>query len=264
MTDLLYIGGYGHSGSTLLESLLATRSNVLACGEVACCLRDRVERPCTCGKTRYECEVWSPFYRTRGPLRGWTHETLTLALIDRAPAHYRLLVDSSKTAWGTLTAPFKLRRTLGPRFRLVHVVRNPRGVCWSTAGRAWKRRAVIANLYLRHLRTALGWWTANLSCELFRRLYPTQYVQVRYEDLARSHETVLQRLFADVLPEESGSGPAGGATPNRHQLYGNQRRYKGFEPSEVSEDIRWKSEMPAGQQAFVSTLTWPLRLRYGY
>jgi hypothetical protein len=41
VTRLVYIGGYGHSGSTLLEYLLAASPKVVACGEVASVLRER-------------------------------------------------------------------------------------------------------------------------------------------------------------------------------------------------------------------------------
>ena len=41
VTKLVYIGGYGHSGSTLLEYLLAASPEAVACGEVASVLRDR-------------------------------------------------------------------------------------------------------------------------------------------------------------------------------------------------------------------------------
>ena len=40
MTKLVYIGGYGHSGSTLLEYLLAASAEVIACGEVASVLHE--------------------------------------------------------------------------------------------------------------------------------------------------------------------------------------------------------------------------------
>lgn len=261
MIKLVYIGGYGRSGSTLLESLLTTRADVLACGEVASCMHDRVDRGCTCGKSRQDCEVWRPFHKDPGTLRGLSHEALTLALLDQMPDRYRLMVDSSKTAWGALTAPFKLRRKIGPDFYLLHVVRNPRGVCCSTAGGAWKRHAVIKSPALRHLRTALGWWAANLSCEMFGLLHPSQYQRICYENLTRAHEEVLAQLFADLLPGEDAPRRA---AENRHQLYGNQRRYRGFEPSELREDVRWETEMPAAQQTLVSVLTWPLRVKYGY
>ena len=263
MTELVYIGGYGRSGSTLLESLLATRPDVLACGEVLCCLRKRVDGPCTCGETRYDCGVWSPFYTVPGRLRGWTHEALALALLGKASGRYNLLIDSSKTAWGALSTPFKLRRTLGRKFHLIHVVRDPRGVCWSNAGGAWKRRARVKSPALRHLKTSLGWWAANLSCELFGRLYPEQYQRVRYEDLARSHAAILDGLFAKLAPGKPATAAGAQAAINRHQLYGNSARYR--DPTaNIREDVRWKSRMPAAQQTLVAALAWPLRLRYGY
>lgn len=261
MTELIYIGGYGRSGSTLLESLLATRPDVLACGEVVCCLRRRVERRCTCGKPRQSCEVWRAFYRTAGPLRGWTHVALTLALLDRAASRYAFMVDSSKTAWGSLTAPFKLRRKLGPSLQMLHVVRDPRGVCWSTVGGPWKRRALVRSRFVRYVRTVLGWSIANLICEFFRWLYPLQYRRIRYEDMASSHRELLQSLFEKHPLDADGGEPSG---DNRHQLYGNASRYRPFELAEIREDVRWKTEMPAAERALVSALTWPLRLRYGY
>ena len=132
-------------------------------------------------------------------------------------------------------------------------------MCWSNAGGTHKRGVVRFPL-LRHLRTVVGWSAANLSCELFNLLYPAQYRRVRYEDFTSDHARILDVLFAS-LPQ----GQAGGAqTNNRHQLYGNHNRYKGFARETIREDVRWKMQMPSGQQAVVSVLTWPLRLRYGY
>ena len=263
MTGLIYIGGYGRSGSTLLEALLSARPDILVCGEVVSCLRDRIDRGCTCGKSRQDCELWGPFHRTPNNLSGMTHAALTLALLDHASGHYGFLVDSSKTAWGSLSAPFKLRRALGDRFHLIQVVRDPRAVCWSNAGGTRKRGGVVRFAFLRHLRTTFGWWAANLSCELFGRLYPEQYQRVRYEDVARSHPEVLKTLFA-ALPEQDAPPSGGGTDGNRHQLYGNHNRYRGFEADEIREDARWKTGMSRGQRALVAALTWPLRLRYGY
>ena len=263
MTKLVYIGGYGRSGSTLLESLFTTRPDILACGEVVSCLRDRVDRGCTCGVSRQDCDVWGAFYKTENGLRGLTHEALTLALLHNAACEYALLVDSSKTAWGSLGSPFKLHRALSERFHLLHVVRNPRGVCWSNAGGTRKGRGVVKHPFVRHLRTAVGWWAANLSCEAFGRRHPERYTRVRYEDLTQSHAEMLQKLFATLLPgAEAPALPRG--CGNRHQLYGNQNRYKDVTPEDIHEDVRWKSQMPRGQQGFVAALTWPLRLRYGY
>jgi sulfotransferase family protein len=263
VTALIYIGGYGRSGSTLLESLLATRLDILACGEVVSCLRDRLDRGCTCGKSREECSVWAHFFQKPEGPRGLSHTSLTLSLLDRAASRYSYMVDSSKTAWGSFGAPFKLRQKLGNQFHLIHVVRDPRAVCWSNAGGTRKRGGVVRFPSLRHLRTTFGWWLANLSCELFGLLYPERYKRVRYEDIARSHAEALATLFA-ALPTQRESTPGTETQGNRHQLRGNQSRYESIKPAEIREDARWKSVMPVGQQAFVGALTWPLRTRYGY
>jgi len=264
VTRLIYIGGYGRSGTTLLESLLTGRSDLLACGEVVCCLRKRIERLCTCGETRQNCKVWGSIYKTVGPLRGWTHQTLTLALLEHAADHYNLLVDSSKTAWGSLSAPFALRRKLGRKIHLVHVVRDPRGVCWSNMAGNWKERAVIKNPAWRHFRTTLGWWAANFSSELFGWRYPDQYVRIRYEDIAESPRETLDSLFSRIAPGREAPSTKVTEGGNRHQLYGNHARYGELTLSNVREDVRWRTEMPIGQQRLVSVLTWPLDARYRY
>jgi len=266
VTELIYIGGYGRSGSTLLESLLARRAGVLACGEVVSCLRKSVDRGCTCGKSRLDCEVWGAFYTGPGALEGWTHEALTLALLDRASGHYAFVVDSSKTAWDALGAPFKLRRKLGRRFHLTQLIRDPRGVCWSNAGGAWKRNALIKNPFLRHIRTSIGWWAANLSCELFGRLYPAQFQRIRYEDLVRSPSCAVEHIFSKLpSPQEPAQTPGQvQVASSRHQLFGNFARYRDLGLSEIHADTRWKTAMSPAQRAFVAAATWPLRRRYGY
>jgi hypothetical protein len=53
VTKHVYIGGYGHSGSTPLEYLLAASPEVIACGEVASVLRERGRKAkCTCRTSR--------------------------------------------------------------------------------------------------------------------------------------------------------------------------------------------------------------------
>jgi hypothetical protein len=77
VTKLVYIGGYGHSGSTLLEYLLAASPKVVACGEVASVLRERRRKgKCTCGREVRLCPVWGPLLASTETLDGMTHERL--------------------------------------------------------------------------------------------------------------------------------------------------------------------------------------------
>jgi len=83
LAKLVYIGGYGLSGSTLLEYLLTANPEVAGRGEVARHLRSFGRRKiCTCGQPMRGCPVWGDFQHTSRRLEGLDHEQLTLALLD--------------------------------------------------------------------------------------------------------------------------------------------------------------------------------------
>jgi hypothetical protein len=267
VAKLVYIGGYGRSGSTLLEYLLTAQPKVVACGEVERHLRRFGRRKvCTCGRLSKKCPVWKAFRHKSGKLKGWDHAQLDLALLDHVSGDYAVMVDSSKTAWGSLVVPFRLARRLQGDFLLVHLVRDPRGVCWSTMrppSRPKKARREQAPA-TRLLRTALGWTHANLACEMFGRLYPDRYLRVRYEDLVQAPLQVIDRILNRVSLKAPLSLDSTETRDNRHQLYGNAMRFKILSLAELKEDVAWKTEMPPTYWGLVAGLTWPLRRRYDY
>ena len=204
MTKLVYIGGYGHSGSTLLEYLLAASPEAVACGEVASVLRDRDRKgKCTCRRPIKECPVWGPLFASPDTLDGMSHEDLSRALLAQDRDAHAILINSTKTAWRSAAVPFRLASALGGDFTLVHLVRDPRAVAWSGVKKAG-RRGTRPLLPLRSASAALGWWVANLACELFGSKYPDRYVRLRYEDLARAPSDEMQGLFAKLVPGSSG------------------------------------------------------------
>jgi hypothetical protein len=264
MTKLVYIGGYGHSGSTLLEYLLTGCAELVACGEVASVIRDRLKKQqCTCGRRSEACPIWSQVLSSDAPLAKKTHEALTLALLARAGKRYDLMVDSTKTALGHALAPFRLRRALGADFLLVHLVRDPRAVAWSAIKKTERRNMIVIRpLYCA--RVALAWSAANLACETFGRFYPTQYLRLRYEDFVAAPRETLEQIFQRVSPGAKWRSETLGVTDNRHQLYGNRMRGRPLALADVKEDRAWEAEMPAFYRSMVSPLTAFLRLRYGY
>ena len=180
MTKLVYIGGYGHSGSTLLEYLLAASPKTVACGEVASVLRDRDRKgKCTCRRPIKECPVWGPLFASPDTLDGMSHEDLSRALLAQDRGAHAILIDSTKTAWRSAAFPFRLATALGGDFTLVHLVRDPRAVAWSAVKKSG-RRGTRPLLPLRSTSAALGWWVANLACELFGSKYPDRYMRLRY------------------------------------------------------------------------------------
>jgi hypothetical protein len=263
---IIYIGGYGHSGSTLLEYLMAGSPAVLACGEVVSRLRrgDKRKR-CTCGCDADDCAVWGFFGTSRNDVP-WTHRALLQELSKSAGNRYSAIVDSSKTAWGLFSRPLRLRHSFGPNFFLVHLVREPRAACWSVlrkkirkANREGRNRP---HYLLQCSWTALSWLMANLSCEVYRLIYPGHYVRVRYEDLSRSPAEVLTKVFETLVPDLTWELHE--SHENRHQLFGNDVRHRHVGLENVKEDLTWKSDMPPEYSRAVWALSYPLRLRYGY
>ncbi len=264
MTKLIYIGGYGHSGSTLLEYLLASSPELVACGEVSSVVRQRRRKAkCTCGQPATDCPVWGPLQAEPSGSAGWSHEALTLALFERVRRGSAAMVDSSKTPWTSLPAPFRFRQEIGSDFVLLHLVRDPRAVSWSAVKKAG-RQGTRPLMGLRCSAAAIGWTVSNLACELFGRAYPEQYLRLRYEDLVRAPTETMRAVFAELMPgvewrpEEIGEGT------NRHQLYGNRMRSRRLSLAEIKEDNAWRSDMPRAYRRLVASLTWPLSRRYGY
>ena len=267
MTKLIYIGGYGRSGSTLLEYLMTSHSEVVACGEVERHLRNfGRKKVCTCGRRVNLCPVWGAFLHKKGRMKDWDHERLTLALREHVSSEYSVMVDSSKTAWGSLFFPFQLSRKLGQDFLLVHIVRDPRGVCWSAMRTEGRPRKAPRNSTrsTRALRAAIGWMAANLACEAFRLRHPESYLSIRYEDLTRSPGKVIRKILDRVslrLPSKlRHAKPSAG----RHQLHGNAMRFGPLSLSKLRQDVAWKAEMPKGYRWFVASFCWPLLRRYKY
>jgi hypothetical protein len=263
LTQLIYIGGYGRSGSTLLERLLTADANVVACGEVARHLqRLKSTKTCSCGRRMKLCPVWSPFRNKRDSLKDWDHRRLTLAMLNHVSPNFSVMVDSSKTAWGSALMPFRLRQDLRGDFLLIHLVRDPRGVCWSTI-RTLRRRKKRGRELGRCLRTIFGWMFANLACEAFGLIHPKQYLRLRYEDVVGAPQRALAPVFGKVALEPS-SLASSGECDNRHQLHGNRMRFKLVSLADLKEDIAWTSKMPQAYRRLTIMLSWPLNARYGY
>lgn len=263
MARVIYIGGYGRSGSTLLERLLTANANVVACGEVARHLqRLKSAKTCSCGRRMKLCPVWSPFRNKLNSLKGWDHRRLTLAMLNHVSRDFSVMVDSSKTAWGSALMPFRLRHDLGGDFLLVHLLRDPRGVCWSTI-RTLRRRKEGGPELRRCLRTVFGWMFANLACEAFGLMHPKQYLRLRYEDVVDAPQDVLAPVFGKVALSPS-SLESLAKYDNRHQLHGNRMRFKLMSVADLKQDLAWKSKMSRSFRWLILVLSWPLIARYGY
>ncbi|MEO3872498.1 sulfotransferase [Nonomuraea sp. B12E4] len=285
---VIYLGGLGRSGTTLLERLLGELPGVVALGEVTHLWERGVisEELCGCGVAFPACAFWRQVgERAFG---GWTRPLAERVLelrrrVDRTRrigriAHpdlaeyariHRLLydavdapvvIDSSKHA--SLACCLLAS---GMDLRIIHVVRDPRAVAHSW-GRT-VRRPEDGRPMTRWgpARTAIHWTAQNAAIELLHGR-GGRVIRIRYEDLVAAPEDMLvalARLLGLAEPERPFlDGRTAWLGPS-HTASGNPMRFH-LGRVELRRDDSWVSGLPRRDRRVVDALTWPLRARYGY
>lgn len=299
---LVYIGGFGRSGSTLLELALGSRPGTCALGELVHLwergLRD--DQSCGCGHRFSACPFWQ--HVGQRAFGGWdrvdVEEVLALKhrvdrnrfvprlLAPRLPpqrlaevgtyaslyvAIYRaaleitgaqVVVDSSKHV--SLLACLRRHEELD--LRLVHVVRDSRGVAYSWAKRVRRPEIVDSVAYMpQYSPTQAGvlWMAHNAMFEAVTAA-GTPRLLVRYEDFARAPGATLDAVARYAgLRDVGGDQGAELLLRPTHTVAGNPMRFRTGNVA-VRADDEWRSAMAPRARRWVAALTWPLRARYGY
>lgn len=293
-TRVLFIGGEGRSGSTVLERLIAAQPDTVAVGE----LKNLFERGvadaelCGCGQGVRDCALWSEVGRRL--VGGWdtsagrelvtfftrvnARRELPVILAGRGPLVARarsvladlypiiadvsgssLVIDSSKhPAWAYLLAG-----TAGIDLRVVHLVRHPSAVVHSWSRPVRRPHSVTGTgdrvmAAQSPVEVGVRWDVFNLLYRhLVRRGVPTEVV--RYEDYVDDVDRTLRTCMALVGRSYR---PAPGLAVG-HGIAGNPSRFA-VEGAPVERDDRWLLQMGTARHLLVSGLTWPVRSTYGY
>jgi hypothetical protein len=260
---IVYVLSRGHSGSTLLNLLVGSHSEVAGVGELKVLsptqqsARERFRvKPCTCGVAPMrDCAFWREVderVERRTGLR--LHE---LDVLSRDPATFRehnlalfgavsaasgrrFVVDSSKSAV-RLAA---LRAAGVFDVRAVHLVRSPLGVVYSNVkkGRNWLSHTFSYSRGLARERITLA---------------GTEYYPIRYESLAREPRRTIADLMSWLglaFEEEQMNWTA----REHHHVAGNHMRFaKG---TEIRLDEAWKRGLTPVQKAAILSIAAPVRL----
>lgn len=140
----------------------------------------------------------------------------------------RIFLDASKER---LRSRY-LQRYLGMDLRVIHLIRDVRGVVVSTRRRE-RNAALRVGAIARH------WTNTNRAIQrCVRRLPPGASTIVRYEDLCRDPESTLRRL-KEFCGVDLTAGRTGDA--RQQHLLGNQMRLQPI--SEVRLDERWRTTL---------------------
>ncbi|HYC33439.1 MAG TPA: sulfotransferase [Gemmatimonadales bacterium] len=298
---VLFIGGSGRNGSTILANVLGQIPGCCSVGELRY-LWDRglVEnRHCGCGARFNECPFWRDVLARAFPDPPDGRELWRLREAGLRSRHLLLPSAASRK----LAAPayqdyLRATRRLYPAIQAVtgcdvivdsskfpsyqavlesfgefdlytvHLVRDPRAVTFSYCCRR-KARSPFEQTRLeprRPLTTALNWHEWNVLLRRNARQRPDRYLMVRYEDFTREPEAVVRRILAMV-------GMDGAPVPfvgdnelvlgTHHTVSGNPDRFR-TGTTVIRPDEEWRRQMGWGMRTLVSAVTWPERLRYGY
>lgn len=242
---VVYLGGFGRSGSTLVERMLGAAPGWVNVGELVDLARSVApgDELCGCGVSFSGC----PFWNRVGELAfgGWTEQVLAqLVELQRAAARQRHLpgllnprhVPSAelvalRTSYARIYAAVAeasgasvvVDASKGPALgqalagapgidvRMLNVVRDPRAVAWS-----WSRRVVRPHvtggreeMWRIPARRAAAQWTAlQLEVEAMARRGGTPSARLRYEDfVADPVGSLVDAVGALSLPLGPGDLP---------------------------------------------------------
>jgi hypothetical protein len=298
-----YVVGYGRSGSTVLDIVLGEHPGLLGVGELFN-LSARVwasNEYCSCHARVRDCPFWAAVVHRFTARLG----SDALSAYARLQARYErlsvlgrgtgarlaasagfadygvytrelfgslaavsgksLIVDSSKLPGRALC----LTNVAGLDVRLVHLLRDSRGVAWSLSKpHGWDERAGVERPLPAHApaRTALRWALVNLAAErAARRAGAGRVLRLRYEDFCGAPERELARLggLLDVdLAPLLARLRAGESFGPGHLVAGSRLRMAG--PVRLRLDTEWQERMPPSQQRIVRLLSGWLQRRYGY
>lgn len=252
--EVLYVGGYGRSGSSLLDMVLGASPSVFGAGEVGAVFRyaSAEGARCSCGAPYLTCDVWGPVLsgvlgdtglslgdavavtrttetRYGGDDRYWPlWRGLFTRLVEVTGC--ATIVDSTKTTRTTEWRPTRLAQA-GLRVGFVHLVRDPTDVLVSATrgrnqllakGEARPRAALVP---------AVSWLYANALADLQQHTsLPRPGVVLRYEDFVSSPSRVLGELEATFgldLAASRALVEAGREVPAGHGVAGNRMRAGG-------------------------------------
>jgi hypothetical protein len=150
---------------------------------------------------------------------------------------------------------------------VLHLVRDSRAVAYS-----WLRRKLMPEVTTEPQympvkspwRSAVFWELENLALELLRR-GSRRSARLRYDDLTSDPLPALGTALA-ALDIEADLHFLQQRTlqlgPN-HTVAGNPLRFRRGNVA-IEPDLEWRSRLESGHRRVVTTLTWPLLLRYGF
>lgn len=300
---VIYIGGAGRSGSTLLDRVVGQISGYVSAGEVRTVWLAGLgeNRLCGCGQPFAACEFWQRVgdeafggWGKADPdqIEAWLASMTYLdalrqllsgrpsapagvdpsaRLLERlyegisAAANGATIIDSSKSPRYALT----LSSLPAIDLRAIHLVRDSRGVAYS-----WSKEIARPDTPGRVVQmprfnapgASSRWIVQNAFMELLGRRVPV--TRLRYETFMEDPPGELRRVLEEIgesVPPDALAfvGQDAVRLGPNHTVMGNPMRMATGDLPLVT-DAAWRHGLPRLQRAQVTGMTLPMLIRYGY
>ena len=297
---VLYIAGFERSGSTIINRVLGQVDGFVAWGE----LRDIWQHGiieninCTCGALFSKCPAWTKvldeafgginevdanemlkllqktramvlphylgiakrdFLKTNSKQYLKSLESLYQAI--QTTTNCKVIVDSTKASWYGYV--LGLLPTID--LYIVHVVRDPRGVCYSLE--RYKSKGEPFDQWYNPIHASLSWNLKNSLVEMLLNHSSERYLRINYENFVHNPILVVESILS-LLQEKVTELPfKDDSTVNMeadHIFAGSPSSRSETGAVKLRLDERWKKEMNQIDKVMIKTLTLPLLRRYGY
>jgi hypothetical protein len=293
---VVFIGGYGRSGSTLLDRVLGSTDGFVSAGEIRHVWQEGYveNRLCGCGEAFLSCPFWTAVTerafggaegldiarvvsvknqvdryqripqmvtgvgrRYQQDLRWYAAQLRALYVAIAAESGASVIVDSSKdVSHGYVLHNVEPALDL----RVLHLVRDSRAVAFS-----WQRKKFNPGSgrdmdRFNIARTSIEWVVINALTALQRRLGATGYARLNYDDFVHEPRRTVERVlaFLDEVGREIPVDARGRIElSSSHTAAGNPMRFNtGL--TAIRADDEWREAMAAGSRRLVTALTLPV------
>ena len=303
-TTVLYLSGFGRSGSTLVERVLGAAPGWANVGELVDLARSvaRCDELCGCGRPFSACPVWTQV----GELAfgGWSAQVWQrLSELQRATARQRHLVGLltrrrpsrvlmelrssysriyqavAEVTGATVVVDASKGPALGAALagaadidlRMLNVVRDPRAVAWSLTRRVQRPHATSGSDEMWRIpvhRASAEWTALQVEVEVIARSTGIPAARLRYEDfVADPVRTLVEATSALGVPLTSTDLPAvhqGGVDLDLSHGLSGNPMRFRSGTVQLRRDDKWITDMPPASRAVVTALSLPLLKAYGY
>lgn len=278
---IIYLVAAGHSGSTLLDLIMGSHSQIFGVGEFQqYFFMPGITKSCMCGKKAIDCPFWKKVFKNLNLESGLTpyrkkrdfllNRKNYLDSYHKKPINLKkyiklneelyeniLKYSGKKIIFDSSKWPERVELLLNSNkldIIILHLVRNGKGVTWSWRNRHSNRGekkttwSVLNKWdkypdFIKGILTMYHWLRRNLYIEIIKKRNKVKFIFLRYEDFVKSPENVLRRVLKKLNLSFEAQMIDFKNKGNHHQIAGNPR-VRTRQGIEIKEDTYWKKDMP--------------------